>query len=876
MSTVRIEVKLDSSGAVQGVKQLGSEIDRLPQAAIRATGGMKEFGGASERSRREMMEAERAAELLGSQIGMHLPRAVSRFMGESKALGSVLTGVFNFSIYLAAGSALIGLVGNIGEKMGWWGKQSEEAKKRQEELNKSVDESIKQLDEYNDKIDKMQRARGLIGLEGSAKGRAGLLQLQKDLLVAEASYYQQQGVFNRASFEIDSANSRPNSEAATKVANKYFTPLEGDPDKKTLWNQIEEQEIQAEQKYISAKEALASAKLQLEYDETQEAKKQQDERLKNLKSYLAETLKLEIAGISSPASKLGAQFRSDWASAGIAASGVGSAEIAARRKALQVNAVQGLLNLGKENFKTQHSQDADASSLSAESMKEYFDELSKGYDKEKKGLNDAIDLMSKNRAIQIDLMKQKKDYIGVMGLEMQTLDEMEIEYEGNAEAIAALEQRKRLLVLQTNQDIAKDSEEKFNRTASAIEGMFNRAFSNVKSFSDFWKQAWSQMANYAVSSIAKQVAAWWTGQKSMAQAAKTGGGYFGGGGSGGMQQGVQSVLSFAGAAPMMAGSSLTGTGAGGYSPMQVLSGYDTVLGSTGTGAIGIGAGLSKFAKSPAAGFMGAMLGYQLAGYGVGQGNLMMGGLGGALTGAGLGYGISGLLSTSMSASVGSALGISASIAFPVIGALAGLGIGIYMASRKRGQQKNQSARLVEAYNAAQKKIVDAYLGHKETYDQATGALDSIYQNSVSSLSGMGTPGQRSIDAITRGYEDTAQYLQSIELRREGRISTMSGLPIPEFASGSNGIIRAGSGGFLSVLHPNEAVLNERAAATLGDSKIKALNSGQGGGGQNLNIQMVFPGVSNPRGFEQTLKSNRGALINIIRQSAHDVGLPYPV
>jgi hypothetical protein len=105
---------------------------------------------------------------------------------------------------------------------------------------------------------------------------------------------------------------------------------------------------------------------------------------------------------------------------------------------------------------------------------------------------------------------------------------------------------------------------------------------------------------------------------------------------------------------------------------------------------------------------------------------------------------------------------------------------------------------------------------------------------------------------------------------------MSGLPIPEFASGSNGIIRAGSGGFLSVLHPNEAVLNERAAATLGDSKIKALNSGQGGGGQNLNIQMVFPGVSNPRGFEQTLKSNRGALINIIRQSAHDVGLPYPV
>jgi hypothetical protein len=310
--------------------------------------------------------------------------------------------------------------------------------------------------------------------------------------------------------------------------------------------------------------------------------------------------------------------------------------------------------------------------------------------------------------------------------------------------------------------------------------------------------------------------------------------------------------------------------------MQVLSGYDTVLGSTGTGAIGIGAGLSKFAKSPAAGFMGAMLGYQLAGYGVGQGNLMMGGLGGALTGAGLGYGISGLLSTSMSASVGSALGISASIAFPVIGALAGLGIGIYMASRKRGQQKNQSARLVEAYNAAQKKIVDAYLGHKETYDQATGALDSIYQNSVSSLSGMGTPGQRSIDAITRGYEDTAQYLQSIELRREGRISTMSGLPIPEFASGSNGIIRAGSGGFLSVLHPNEAVLNERAAATLGDSKIKALNSGQGGGGQNLNIQMVFPGVSNPRGFEQTLKSNRGALINIIRQSAHDVGLPYPV
>jgi hypothetical protein len=424
-------------------------------------------------------------------------------------------------------------------------------------------------------------------------------------------------------------------------------------------------------------------------------------------------------------------------------------------------------------------------------------------------------------------------------------------------------------IIDLNEKMARDAEAKFERTADAIEGFFNRVFLTARSFSDVWRQLWGQIANYAVNQVAKIVAAWWTGQKSMTQASVTGG--YGGMGGGGASQGVQSVLQFASAVPMASTASAGGgmsAGLSDYYSYLMGGGSDGgVVGNTGTGAIqggaSLGSSIGGFLTSPSGYAMLGGLGLSVMGSGINSGNMALAGISGFLGGGftGMAVGSTLLAGTAMGAWAGP------------IGAAIGLGVGLFMAARKRNQQKKQSTAVHASYNEIQARIIEEYEAHKRGYDDSVSTLTSAYDSSVVSLQSMGGPGSRTINEITAYYKEGMAKLKAIQARREGRLESIAGLPLPEFATGSNGIIRTGgSNGFLSVLHPNEAVLNEKAAASLGDDAIKKLNRGQSAGGTTI----INISATDTKTLRQWLQGERDVFVEFIRRQAKDQGMPIPL
>src|SRR6185369_2656599 len=109
-TAVQIQVTLDGNGVVTGVKQLGSAFDdlgnRMP--AVRKK-GEDAFGGVE--------SAEKKAHLAGvlwtRLTGTEMPKALENIIARSKTLGPILAGAFNAGVIVAAGVAVIGVIGNI-------------------------------------------------------------------------------------------------------------------------------------------------------------------------------------------------------------------------------------------------------------------------------------------------------------------------------------------------------------------------------------------------------------------------------------------------------------------------------------------------------------------------------------------------------------------------------------------------------------------------------------------------------------------------------------------------------------------------------------------------------------------------------------------
>jgi hypothetical protein len=144
-----------------------------------------------------------------------------------------------------------------------------------------------------------------------------------------------------------------------------------------------------------------------------------------------------------------------------------------------------------------------------------------------------------------------------------------------------------------------------------------------------------------------------------------------------------------------------------------------------------------------------------------------------------------------------------------------------------------------------------------------------YSSAVQQLQGMGGPGRDTISQVTANYNSVVAQMDRINQARGYRTTTIAGLPVPQFATGSAGII-PGQGAFAAVLHAGEAVLNPQAAAKLGSSKIKALNQGDDSSQGDLhihgNLQIVCPpGIKNPKEFARELNANHVAVIKLLRR-----------
>ncbi|MBN1566239.1 MAG: hypothetical protein JXA73_00205 [Acidobacteria bacterium] len=737
-------------------------------------------------------------------------------IGNMASKGTLLTGVLTGLSTLALPAITLG-IGLVVSKFIEWQQESEKAREENEKFNQSLIEQRRELANLRTEYDLMGM-KGAARLEEIARRSMEVTKMRLDLLKGSLQALElgqkQSGrgltkedvsALKRTGFYFGPGVKLEEEIAATKELIETTT-LEYEKYEQQLANAMK----RGTQEYADAEEKK-TAKTQKEYET----------RLKNLQIYLDATRKLEIASILDPASRIGAQRLEDLEKAGLSIPGVTSEAVAARQAAVNAKAVADLQKIWLQQTR---------SIKTTEPLEGTFDQFLSGLKAEGKSAE--------------EFLKQGK------------------------EAMRAWEQEQDRII-NLNEKMAQDAERNFERAANAIEGFFNRVFLTARSFSDVWRQLWMQMANFGISQIAKMVAAWWTGQRSMSQASYTGG--YGGGGYGGVTQGVQSVLQYASAAPAMMG--------GAYGTADMLAGMSGIsssgyegLGATGTGAISggasMGANISSLLKSPAGLGIAGMVGLNFMNMGINRGNMALAGISGFMGGgfAGLALASSGLLGT----------GLLASAAFlGPVGALAGLGVGLFLAARKRGQQKTASTAVHAQYNELHQQIIEDFQQHKRGYDDAVSSLTSAYESSVMALQSMGTPGSRTISEISGYYREGLTQMKAIQARREGRLSTISGLPVPEFAGGSDGIIRSGSGnGFAAIIHPREAVLNERAAAALGDDAIRKLNAGKPAGG--MDVHLHFPDVYDSRGFERVLTTNIDSLKKVIRRAAKDISAPMPV
>ena len=256
--------------------------------------------------------------------------------------------------------------------------------------------------------------------------------------------------------------------------------------------------------------------------------------------------------------------------------------------------------------------------------------------------NEAAGIVAQNESMIIAQLRRSGQYQEALDIELSQLERLKGEYAGNAEAIAALEEQKKLKIIDANREIADNAKSEFERSAQTIEGFFNRVFMNARSLSDMWRQLWGQLANYAVQQMARMVAASVGGYRQAA--APAGGGMaamiptmMGGGGGGTASAGGYGGV---GTPPFVGG----GSGSGGMG--SIFSG----------GLSGMGTNFANFAMSPA----GALAGAGIFGMGIKRGGvsgLAMSAGGGWLAGAGIGSMIGGPLGGAIGAAVGLGAGI---------------------------------------------------------------------------------------------------------------------------------------------------------------------------------------------------------------------------
>lgn len=841
MPIIKIEVELDSRGAVVSTRQLSDEVKRLPQVTQQAVKASKELTF-------EQMQASRAAEMLASRMGMSLPEGARRWMVTLKGVAPALSAAFSASAVIAIGMALF----TAGKGLYDWIKKSNEAKQSNEALNKI-------LEEQRQKLSDLAAAYDLIGSKGLERQAIVSRQLEDARVRAEDEV---KFLENRIAELKKSA-----AEVSQKVRTGGFIEAEFTEAAKAAQAELraaDKEGLNMAQQLVAAKAKLAVA-TQSAINVNKEFAAQWNDELKQTQ---AEALKAEEAAIKKREEFIAITMGLIAKNGELAADYIKT--IAALRGEAQAAFEKSsgfVSSVAPPTFQEQAAAGlAENQRAALATIKIYQDQKA------------AVDQLAKaNADLGLSIAKRGASHEQILAMELAALDKQKALYQDNADAIAEIERRKGLLIQQTNMDIADDAKAQFDRSAQAIENFFDRVFLSAKSFSDVWKQLWTQSVSWVVKQFSHMVAGWLAARNQMGQAST-------GGGAGGILAGVSSLIP--GLQAQTYGTAATGVAAvaGGYGTAAGIPGYVpgaggaglpsymgglgvgdiTGLGTSGSGAIkGIAPIMANLkAMAPQ---LATVAGLGIASHGVSQGTAWQGALGGGIAGWGAGTMVATQLFPKLAPWAGP-IGLVAA----AVGALIGWG----MAAKKRGEQKKESAGIYKDYLDQAKLAVDQYNMHKTSYESAIGALTAMYERAVGSLEQYGKPGERTIELVTLYHGAAIDRINAVERVRLKRTEVMAGLPVPEFASGSNGIIRGLGGAFPAILHLGEAVLNAKAAAALGDQNIKALNQGKPAGGNTYNTINVY--ATDASGVANFFKKNMGHVVKGIRQAARDRGLPAPV
>lgn len=267
-----------------------------------------------------------------------------------------------------------------------------------------------------------------------------------------------------------------------------------------------------------------------------------------------------------------------------------------------------------------------------------------------------------------------------------------------------------------HEEAARKAEASFNRAADAVEGFVHRTFLTARSFSDVWKQALAQVADFGVAQFARMASAWWMGRPQGATATAAG-------------VPAAAVSSAVAARQIPQAASMGGAGS---------------VGGTATGLASMGAGLSGL---PA-------WGLPLAGGLFAAGGAMSNpaAKAGLWAGAGL-MGVSMLGAKAVTIGGLSFAKLAASLSVPVVGAIIGGAVGLTMlfsALRKSAEEKaRERVKSVYGVDIKDKNILRQIVEMAKS--QFGGNLDmAIHHESVAELvklyamtTGQGTRGMRS-------------------------------------------------------------------------------------------------------------------------------------
>lgn len=672
-NTLELVIDVDTSGANSDIKGVQKQIGDLERTAVRfsqsGSDGMDHFTNRLGRSREELTHASHAAHLLGGYLGVELPRSVRRFIAESEMVGGTLSKLFSIAAYAAIGVALY----EAGKKLYDLVISTKEADEAQKKLNEEAKKAAEEFDKYADSLKKLAEARALVGLGGQAK-ETGILGFKYEDLA-------------RARIELEALTKK--FDDLSKTA-KQHTATESLPDEfgitkqlriptPAAWNALEQIEeirskkIKAEQDYqklleesgtIEAailatstrnyelrrnapileglhgeklKQTLDLKKLEFNYNAQMDA--QQWDAARRLAAQIAKQKELiaETESIDRQRVEMSMKTRTQEV-----------AEINAKYQ-LELAVANSLRNIAE---KDQEAFQADFAARQ-KTMLDYADSVTKS-----------------NAAMAAQIARDQKDFMAVRRTQ---LDEISREQEKlrtelvtpeSLQAIAALEEKKKLVIEQSNMEIARDTKSRFEDAARSIEGFFDRVFLSARSFADVWKQLWMQAINYVIRQFARVAASWWVTHQSMAMASTGGVGGGGGGGGGGVGGVLGGILNSGG-----------GGGGGFGTPPFVPS-----SGSTGGGG-GIGSFLNLKALKSFFGQGGSHLQDLAAG---GKAGFSWSGLGhsnAALLGGGLlaMYGLKrgGLSGLAMTTAGGAMIGFKyGGVMGAAIGAAAGLGAGL--------------------------------------------------------------------------------------------------------------------------------------------------------------------------------------------------------